>query len=105
MILDYYNVPDGKLTQKHLRDTSEYIPTAELLDNVGMELGVKTHQLDAIKTDNPNDIRQASFKMLLKWRENVTSDKEAWKTLIRALNRWLPGDQMQELYTALIVSN
>ncbi len=40
--------------------------------------------------------------MLVKWREKVTNESEAWEALMRALIKWLPGDQMQELYETLI---
>ncbi len=69
------------------------------------ELGFKTHQVEAILTNTPNDICGASFKMLVKWQEKVTSESEAWEALMGALNKWLPGDQMQELYDALMAIN
>ncbi len=70
-----------------------------------MELGLKMHHVEAILTNTPNDICEASFKMLIKWRESMTSESEGWEALMGALSKWLPCEQMQELYDILITED
>ncbi len=66
-----------------------------------MELGFEMPHVEAILTNIPNDICEASFKMLVDWQDRVICEREAWEALIGALNKWLPHDQMQTIYDRL----
>ena len=70
-----------------------------------MELGLKLNDIEIIQTNNPNDIREAGFKMLVTWHQRETDVAKAWRKLDLALQKWIPSDQVLELYEKLISLN
>ena len=58
---------------KYLRSVSKLITNDMLLYDIGSELDLAAREIDAIRTDNPNYIVNAGYKLLLQWRKNINS--------------------------------
>ena len=49
---------------------SKYITNGMDLQDVGVQLGLGLHQIDSIRTNNPDNINQAACEVLRIWRDN-----------------------------------
>ncbi len=98
-------IQDRDLTQKHLHEVSAHLSTPKKFTDVAVELGLKLNETEIIRTDNPDDIRQAAFKMLVNWHQRFTDVNEAWRMLNFALQKWIPSHEVMELYEKLASLN
>ncbi len=58
---------------KYLRSVSKLITNDSLLIDIGVNLDLTAGEIDAIRTDNPNYIVNAGYKLLLQWRKNINT--------------------------------
>ncbi len=91
-----------KLTEKTLHETSAYISTTKKFTDVAMELGFRLNEIEIFKTNNPYDITEAAIKMLVSWLQRNPDENLAWEGLNRAMTKWIPSDQVLELYDKLL---
>ncbi len=91
-----------KLKEKNLHETSVYISTTKKFTDVAMELGFRLNEIEIFKTNNPYDITEAAMKMLVSWLQRNPDEHLAWEGLNRALTKWIPADQVLELYNKLL---
>ena len=60
----------GFFLDNDLLAVSKYITNLSDLQDVGVELGLGLHEINSIKTNNPDDINQAACEVLRIWRDN-----------------------------------
>ena len=49
---------------------SKYITNGSDLQDVGVELGLRLHEIDSIRTNHPGNINQVACEVLRIWRDN-----------------------------------
>ena len=49
---------------------SKHIPNERELQEVGVQLGLRLHEIDSIRTNHRDDINQAACEVLRTWRDN-----------------------------------
>ena len=50
---------------------SQYVSSEDHFRDLGLALGFKTHQLEAMRTDNKTSITDAAFQMLSRWQHSM----------------------------------
>ena len=78
------------LSDPILRRISAYMSNVDKTYDVGIKLGLKNHEIEAIREDNSTSIQMASYKVLQKWKEkggveNNVNGFEMKQELIEAL--------------------
>ncbi len=59
------SVPTTNAVEKYLNKVSKIVTDTQKLKNLGLALGLKHHEIEAIKTDNPQHITEAAYALLI----------------------------------------
>ncbi len=91
MILN--NVLGTKLTHKHLLAVAKVITTDTELISVAITLNMDNpcKECERAINNHPKDIKGAVLKVLQVWYDNIIDHDNAWKQLIGALHKEVPG--------------
>ena len=77
------------LSDPILRRISAYMSNEDKTYDVGLKLGLRNHDIEAIRTDNSKSIQMSSYKVLQTWKkmdvENNVDGLEMKQKLIKAL--------------------
>ena len=74
-----------ELTDRHLQALSEKLTSESVCRRLGIALGLESHKIQTINSDNKQDITSSAFKMLLAWFQNQEDEITAWNELDQAL--------------------
>ncbi len=84
------------LTPKDIFKVSQKIPDMERQLGLALELGIEQSEIDTANSNNPNDIKMASYKILKSWFEGQNDRTEAFGNLCKALEEANMGRLLTE---------
>ena len=67
-------------------EVRDRVTDKNILIDLGNKLGLKEHEIDAILQNYKDDIRNAAYKVLQKWRNNEPDAVKAVNHLAKALS-------------------
>ena len=76
-----------ELTDQHLVLLSQRIFSEPIRMRLGSALGLKSHELQSVKTNNRREITTAAYEMLLTWFLNMDNEVIAHEKLVEALKK------------------